>query len=345
MTGSPDSIPLRFKLTAGKIFFMVAANTVIALFLTVVHPDARFPVSFLFSQCIGLITASSVIVVVNYFKNTTWRLQMLLIVCAILTGVVLGVSAGRLTVLAFLPAEYAHLLQKYNFNAANIGYAVLFSFIVSYIFISLQRLSDEKIRRLELERNAAMMEIRLLQSQMEPHFLFNTLSTVLGLIETEPKKAARMLESFTAFLRSSFLTARNETTTLAQEMEVVKNYLDIFSVRMGDRLHYRIEIPAELHGLPLPPLVIQPLVENAVKHGLEPSVRGGDLRVQAEKDGQTVRISVSDTGAGMGETGSGNGIGLDNIRKRLYLLYGGRARLVLEENRPAGVRATVELPA
>jgi LytS/YehU family sensor histidine kinase len=124
----------------------------------------------------------------------------------------------------------------------------------------------------------------------------------------------------------------------------VKNYLDIFTVRMGDRLHYRIDVPDSLRDFRIPPLLVQPLVENAVKHGLEPSLSGGEVLVQGRRNGDSVMISVIDSGKGMNELSPGNGIGLENIKKRLDLLYGGRARLVFEENRPSGVKAVIVIP-
>ncbi len=341
---SIDSPPIRFKVTSGKIFYMIAGNTLIAFFISIVHPDAAFPISFLFSQSIGLTTAACVIFAVNYFKALNLKFQAVTIVTAIVAGVLIGTTVGRLVVVSMLPDSSVHLLEKYNFRTSTLGYAVLFGFIVSYIFISLQKLSDEKIKRLEVEKNAAVTEMKLLQSQMEPHFLFNTLSNILGLIDSDPQKASRMLESFTSFLRSSLITARSETITLAQEMDVIRNYLDIFAVRMGDRLRYRIDLPDHLRDVRIPPLLIQPLVENAVKHGLEPSVQGGELQVRAEGDENGVRIVVTDTGIGVGEMSAGNGIGLDNIKKRLSLLYGEQGRLLFEENRPTGVRAVIDIP-
>jgi sensor histidine kinase YesM len=140
------------------------------------------------------------------------------------------------------------------------------------------------------------------------------------------------------------MTARQRTVTLAQEMDVVKNYLDVYAVRMGDRLAYKIDIPDSLRNIMIPPLLIQPLVENAVKHGLEPAIDGGEISVQAIRDGDIVRITVSDSGMGIDVTGTGNNIGLDNIKKRLELMYGNAGRLFLEENKPRGVKVVVEIP-
>jgi LytS/YehU family sensor histidine kinase len=265
---------------------------------------------------------------------------------AIFIGAIVGLIVGGFAK-SLIPQLAAPIFSeeiKKGYYLPNILYALLFGSILSYIFISQQRMSDEKIRRLEVERNAIMKEIKLLQSQMEPHFLFNTLSNILGLIDTEPGKAKRMLESFTSFLRSSLVMARNETISLSQEMDVIKNYLDIFSVRMGARLRYAIDIPTSLSGFQIPPLLVQPLVENAIKHGLEPSVTGGDLLIQGSRETDKVRIVVADSGIGINETNPGNCIGLDNIRRRLSLLYGERGRLFFEDNSPSGVKVVIEIP-
>jgi sensor histidine kinase YesM len=252
-------------------------------------------------------------------------------------GTVLGALANGYDLLRFIRAHSA-------FFAQSVLIALLFGSIVSYVFISLAKLSEEKIKRLDIEKNAAEAELKLLQSQMEPHFLFNTLSNVTSLLDSDRGKAKHMLESYTAFLRGSLMTARQRTVTLAQEMDVVKNYLDVYAVRMGDRLTYRIDIPDSLRHIMIPPLLIQPLVENAVKHGLEPSISGGEVSIRAVRDGDTVRITVADSGMGIDETGRGNNIGLSNIKQRLELMYGNAGQLFLEENKPRGVKVVVEIP-
>ena len=340
-----NSPPIRFKVTPGRIFFMLLGNTLIALFMTGLHSESRFLTSFVYSQCMGISIATCVIFVVNYFKVSTLTVQTILVIAAIVVGIGIGVTAG-LSAVNFIwsPDSSIWRPEKLKSQAPNLLYSLLFGAIVSYVFISVQKMSDEKIRRLEVEKNAAITEIKLLQSQMEPHFLFNTLSNILSLIDGDPRKARNMLEAFTAFLRASLVTARSETITVSQEMDVVKNYLEIFRMRMGDRLRYSIEIPESLQSLRIPPLLIQPLVENAVKHGLEPSVSGGNLLIRAGKDGDRMRIMVTDSGIGINELSPGNGIGLENIRKRLDLLYQGRSRISFEENQPSGVRVAIEIP-
>lgn len=342
----PAYSPIYFKVTPGKLLSILVANTLIALFIILIHQESKFIVSFIFSQCIGISIAACVIAAINFIKIQRIGLQAALIIAAVIVGAIIGVTLGttatsflHMDVEAAMPAE-----MKIKFYVSNLLYALLFGSIISYVFISLQKLSDEKIKRLEVEKNAIVTEIKLLQSQMEPHFLFNTLSTILSLIDTDKEKAKRMLESFTAFLRTSLVSGRGEMTTLSQELDVVKNYLDIYAVRMGDRLRYTIDIPKSLRGFQIPPLIIQPLVENAVKHGLEPSIRGGELLVQVHREGDRVRLIVSDSGMGINESSPGNGIGLDNIRKRLDLLYQGRGKLTFEENEPSGVKVVIEIP-
>ena len=183
----------------------------------------------------------------------------------------------------------------------------------------------------------------MLQAQIEPHFLFNSLSTVLSLVDTDREKAGRMLTDLIRYLRVSLSRTRAESTTIDQEMEMARAYLDIYQIRMGDRLQYRIQAEDGLKEAAIPPMLVQPLVENAVKHGLEPTVEGGLVTITAYSVPQKIRITVTDTGKGLDETGDA-GFGLMNIRERLHSLYGQEARVILEENSPSGLKATIEIP-
>jgi signal transduction histidine kinase len=317
-------------------------NTVIAVVLTAIHFGRGFVPNLIFSQCIGFSIFFSTAAAMPLLKRAaSSRTQVMLIVAVLifgaLAGTLLGALANGISLTEFIGGSFGFFSQV-------LVLALLFGAIVSYVFFSVARISEEKMKRLDMEKVSVETELRLLQSQMEPHFLFNTLSNVLSLMDSDREKARSMLESFTAFLRASFLTARHRTVTLAQEMDVVKNYLDVFAVRMGVRLAYHIDLPEGLRSIPIPPLLIQPLVENAVKHGLEPSIEGGSISLRAERIGDAVRIVVADTGRGIIEHDTGNNIGLGNVRKRLELMYGDRGRMVLEENEPAGVKVTIEIP-
>jgi LytS/YehU family sensor histidine kinase len=152
-----------------------------------------------------------------------------------------------------------------------------------------------------------------------------------------------MLADLTHYLRTSLSKTRKDVSTLGQEMEMVRGYLKIFKVRMGDRLQYKVEIPDDLKDAPLSPMIVQPLVENAIRHGLEPKVGGGAIDIRAYQRKDRLVVAVADTGLGM-QGDQEPGTGLNNIRERLKSLYGDRGRLILQENDPSGVKAIIEVP-
>ena len=182
-----------------------------------------------------------------------------------------------------------------------------------------------------------------MQAQVEPHFLFNTLASVQFLAETDPPKASLMLGHLIAYLRSALPQLRSNSTTLGQESALAQAYLSIMQMRMGTRLRFAIDIPEELRAHRFPPMLLMSLVENAVRHGIEPQADGGTVRLEARRDGARVTVSVIDDGRGLGAK-IGNGVGLTNLRGRLAALYADKARFTLEEIAPHGARATVELP-
>jgi len=194
------------------------------------------------------------------------------------------------------------------------------------------------------ERQTLSARLQLLQAQVEPHFLFNTLANVQHLTETDPRKASQMLGSLIRYLRAALPRMREQASTLAREIEMVRAYLEIQRVRMSDRLRYDIDLPDALLPEVMPPMMLISLVENAVKHAIDPLPEGGHIRVTATRTPIGMRVSVIDNGAGLSEH-IGIGIGLSNIRERLATLYGNAARLDLIENVPRGVSASIEVPA
>ena len=191
---------------------------------------------------------------------------------------------------------------------------------------------------------AAMTSLRLLQAQIEPHFLFNTLSNVMTLLDTDVQKARQMLSDLNEYFRISLGRTRKEMVTLGEELDLVKRYLDILKIRMGDRLQYRIEGRGGLREMPFPPLIIQPLVENSIKYGLEPNVNGGEITIDCSKADDMLCIRVSDTGMNLDVSGDQAGIGIDNVTRRLENIYGQRAALTLRAVTPVGVEALIEVP-
>ncbi len=202
---------------------------------------------------------------------------------------------------------------------------------------------NSRVRTLRLEKANLDARLRTLQAQIEPHFLFNTLANVSALIDSSPATARLVVDRLSDYLRTSLDRTREGKTTLGQELDSVRAYLEISAARMGSRLRWQIDAGDTPTTLPLAPLLVQPLVENAVRHGLEPEIDGGTVKVEVRQRDQVLIIEIADTGRGMTET-SGAGLGLANVRERLRALYGPDARLVLEQNEPKGLRARLEIP-
>lgn len=201
-------------------------------------------------------------------------------------------------------------------------------------------------RRIDAERRAAEAQLRLLQAQIEPHFLFNTLATVQALMDHDTPRARRLLERFTDYLRSSLGALRRADATLGDELDVVGAYLELMTMRMDERLRYEIRADIALRDALLPPLALQPLVENAIHHGLEPKREGGTVRVTARADGDRLVLEVHDDGLGLAappRRRKGAGVALANLRERLAALHGAEAALELADAHP-GTRATLRLP-
>jgi len=199
---------------------------------------------------------------------------------------------------------------------------------------------EESLKRQVVEARMAAM-----QAQVEPHFLFNTLASIDHLIETDSARASRMQKNLIALLRASMPAMREKSTNLGRELDVVRPYLEILKVRMEDRLQPQVNVPEGLYSADFPPMMLQSLVENAIKHGLEPKAEGGSLTVSAEVIHGKLAVTVADTGVGFARAATaGTGTGLTNIRERLKLIYGDAAELKIADNTPTGTRVTVVVP-
>ena len=200
----------------------------------------------------------------------------------------------------------------------------------------------------QLKRQVVEARMAAMQAQVEPHFLFNTLASIDHLIETDPPRASQMQKNLIALLRASMPTMRENhpaAHNLGREMAVIRPYLEILKVRMEDRLQTEINVPEGLLSADFPSMMIQSLVENAIKHGLEPKAEGGKLTVRAEIVHGKLAVTVADTGLGFGKAATaGTGIGLNNIRERLQLLYGNKASMTVAENAPTGTLVTLTVP-
>jgi len=195
-----------------------------------------------------------------------------------------------------------------------------------------------------LERRLTEAQMAALQAQVEPHFLFNTLALIGRLIETDPPEAAKVHAHLIAYLRSSLPQMRSSGgATLGKQLELSRAYLAIMQARMKERLAVRFEVPDFLGTSPFPPMMLQTLIENAIKHGLEPKIAGGTILVRARVDGATLVVDVCDDGIGI-DLHADDGVGLANIRERLQLLYGNQAELVIEAPPGGGACASVRIP-
>jgi signal transduction histidine kinase len=200
------------------------------------------------------------------------------------------------------------------------------------------------LERSELERQALDARMRLLQAQVQPHFLFNTLANVQALVDAGSPQAPKVLASLVAYLRAAVPRLDEPATTLAQEVQLVRAYLELMHLRMPDRLQFSLEIDPAALDLRCPPLTLLTLVENAVRHGIDPSEEGGRIEITVQvRDGRCL-LRVTDTGVGLRHTTGGAGTGLATLRERLQLNFGSDARLRLSEIAPHGICAEVELP-
>ncbi|MBI3600147.1 MAG: histidine kinase, partial [Nitrospinae bacterium] len=227
--------------------YLLIFNTIIAIFLTVIGFGGDFEINLIFSQCIGISTFLCIKTTLYIKKTTAIVPQLLMITIAMTIGVILGTILGS-TVNGIDPLFFFN--EKTGMFLQVILIGIMFGSIVTYIFISREMLSnanaamlEEKMKGIAGEKRVIETNLRLLQNQIEPHFLFNTLSNIMSLIDTDPEKAKSMMEDFIHFLRASLTKTRDQRITLGEEIEIIRSYLNIFKVRMGDRLRYKITVP------------------------------------------------------------------------------------------------------
>jgi sensor histidine kinase YesM len=270
-------------------------------------------------------------------------------------AIAIAVVVGVILVVVLKGYSLEHVRSRAMLFAWNMITAFLNGLFFSLLFFVKFReaRASAALHRAEAERNllakqAVEAELKLMQAQVEPHFLFNTLASVQFLTETDPPQANKLLGHLIDYLRAALPSFRAQSSTLQREFDLARAYLAILATRMGKRLDFTMALPPDLAGHAFPPNMLISLVENAVKHGLEPSVDGGSLSIEARRDGAEVAVSVTDTGRGMTAAAAapagGNGVGLSNVRERLAALFGPRGRFVLEAVRPAGTRAIIAVP-
>ena len=268
---------------------------------------------------------------------------------------VFGIYVGFMLALAILSG--GALVFNFSEGWREFVFAACISIAIGWMLweaseASLRR-EVERRERAELEAGAARSdkerataELKTLRAQVEPHFLYNTLSNVVSLIDREPATAKHMTERLIGYLRHTLDASRRDNATVGDELAIVADYLEILRLRMGERLAFNINATEEVRALPLSPMLLQPLVENAIKHGLEPKVEGGSIAVSAVIENDVLQICIEDTGLGFGiaTDTAGSGSGLTNVRARLKALYGDAAKLTIDQPQE-GTRICISLPS
>jgi two-component sensor histidine kinase len=218
---------------------------------------------------------------------------------------------------------------------------------ICWVINHFQETSERERRTLELETRLTQANLQALKMQLQPHFLFNTLNAISSLIHENPKVADDMVGSLSQFLRTTLDVASENEVPLRSELKFVDRYLEIQQARFGDRLRVRRELDSNAMDALVPPLILQPLVENAIRHGIESRETGGTVTIQAVREGDLLRLQIFDDGEGF-KGGQlleiQNGIGLSNTKTRLQELYGDKHQFKLTANQPAGACIKIEIP-
>jgi len=341
----PARLPARTTLPT-YILYSVIFNTVIAALLAAVGFGGGFGVNLVYSQCIGL-PASLLSFGTRRLLWPDRSAPIALLLPFVIAFLLLSWFGG--TWLAALLLGHPWPVQGYLTSlviTAVAGFVAVLYFWERERMAGLETEAAQQKSRVEtIERQVAQARLALLQAQIEPHFLFNTLANLHALIGAEPARAQAMLSHLNDFLRASLSAARKDRNTLAEEFALLRDYLELLSIRMGARLAFRLDLPQELAQTQVPPMLLQPLVENAVKHGLEPKVEGGEVTVIARREGGRIVLQVADTGIGFAAAAtSGTNVGLAHLRERMAAIYGETASLGIAENAQGGVSVTLELP-
>jgi len=341
----PASRPHRWL---AALALVVVVNVLIAALLAVLAPAVGdFRRNLVFSQCIGLSVFASG-VALRQLPAIARLTSVLRVAVIVVSAVPIGTLVGYLAAYTLL-GEPTALLSAGPGRTAAVVATVLGSALVGYLVWMQQRLALEATQRARAQQLAAEAQLRLLRAQIEPHMLFNTLANLHSLVDDDPALAKALLDRLTLHLRAALAASRSEWVTLAQEFEQLGAYLEIMAVRLGPRLSFDLRLPDDLAAVLVPPMLLQPLVENAIKHGIEPKVGGGRVEVLAQRSGEReVALIVTDTGLGQAQVDAdhtASHYGLNHVRERLQSVYGDAASFSLGSHAPCGTRAVVRIPA
>lgn len=325
-----------------ELLAVFIANSLIATILWLSGMHGNFAKIWVVSQCIGfgILFTQALLCLVSGRDRPSWISWP----ASIMLGGAIGI--GLAILLGVLPG-----IEENPPQLLRIGLlAIVFGILMSFFFYQAARFNalklaqrEAELREMARQKEAAIAHLKLLQAQIEPHFLFNTLANLHSLIGQNDNLAKTLLERLNDYLRASLSHSRADTATLADESRMLAAFLDIHSVRTGGRIKSQIDISEALRSLPFPPMLLQPLVENAISHGLEPKLGQGQVEIIARIENQFLSLKVRDDGIGLQSQKSGHGVGLANVRERLASLYGPSAELRIRDNQ-LGVIAELWIP-
>ncbi len=333
---------------------VLAFCCVIAVFTTMIWPQPGYSHQLVYSLCIGTLTWAVIefgrllVPLRHCYRNPEtgghgwpkgWR-GVALTAAGIAAGFLGGTRLARLLLGAPVEQPRADLLLALLVTVAA-------GTVASFYFHARGQQAALRAGKAAAERDATEARLRLLQSQLEPHMLFNTLANLRALIGVDPPAAQRMLDRLDGYLRATLSASRATAHPLSLEFERLRDYLALMAIRMGPRLVASFDLPEPLRALPVPPLLLQPLVENTIRHGLEPQLGGGRIEVSAAREGDRLLLTVRDTGAGFDAAAAppaGAHFGLAQVRERVASAYGGRGTVELQSRPGQGTTVRITLP-
>lgn len=319
---------------------LLVFNTAIAGLLTILGNGASFWDNLVFSQCMGGSIAFIHAPLLPRIPEG-WR-RGLTVVFTLPISILIGLTLGQ-TLVGIDSLPSGQYWQSWAVGLFFGAFGIVLFMLTQRILLLGEEVRQRRLAEETRARRETEARLRLLQAQIEPHFLFNTLANVVSLIDSDPGRARRLIERLNDWLRAALTQTRGERIDLGDELDWLTNWLEILRERFGERLKWVIEASPEARATPFPPMLLQPLVENAVKHGIEPKLGGGHLRIRAWVDGPRLHIEVEDDGQGLRQGSTGQGTGLDYIRARLDALFPGSGTVSLRPNAAGGVTAKLEL--
>jgi signal transduction histidine kinase len=346
----PDTLKGVLRAIAVAAVFWALAATLLYL----LSPGLdTWPRLMVFHECVGMTMVACVLLLrrAHAFSRFKPKARWFLIgVVAIPIGFIVGHQFAFL-----LLGEPLRMVGYLSVSLIPVLFTLMVGGVGLHYHATREQLAQEAAARSEAQRLAVESQLRLLRAQLEPHMLFNTLANLRSLVREDVDRAESMIDQLIVYLRSALAASQTESVPLNQEFAQLRAYLGIMAQRMGPRLSYRLHLPADLEAATVPPMLLQPLVENAIKHGLEPKVGAGSIEVVARAiTGITagIEIRVNDSGLGLptdeedepSAHSAGTSYGLQHVRDRLHAVYGPAARLSLERRHPTGISALVFIP-